>query len=298
MKHVNIDGKEYEFVIGYGKNDELRKSLNDLTQKIFAFNFEQWYQDGYWKNQYIPYSLIDGDKIVSNVSVNIIDFTVFGEEKRYIQLGTVMTNAGYRKRGLSRVLIEKAIADYQDKCDLIYLFANNSILEFYPKFGFKVLEQYQCIKKVDAIQSNISVKKLEMSDESSRNFVIEKVMHNAPVAKVSMFGNAELIMFYCTLFMKSNVYYVENYDAVVIADFTKDTIEVMDIFCTKNIQLNNLLNALANENTKSIVLFFTPHDTSPYDILSLEGEDVLFAMGKDLKLLKSNQFMFPKLSHT
>jgi len=60
----------------------------------------------------------------------------------------------------------------------------------------------------------------------------------------------------------------------------------------------NYIIALSNENTKRIGLFFTPQDTSSYEILSLEGEDVLFAMGKDLKLLKSNQFMFPKLSHT
>ncbi|EGW38753.1 GNAT family N-acetyltransferase [Desulfosporosinus sp. OT] len=298
MEYINIDGKEYQFVIGYGKSNEHRKSLNDLTQKIFGFNFEQWYQDGYWKNQYIPYSLIDGDKIVSNVSVNIMDFKVFGEEKRYIQLGTVMTNPDYRKQGLSRVLTKKAIADYRDKCDLIYLFANSSVLNFYPKFGFEELKQYQCIKKADAIHIDVSVKKLNMSDENDRNCVIDKVMHAVPVSKVSMYTNAELIMFYCTLFMKNNVYYLENYDAVVIADFTENTMEIMDIFCTENISLNKMLNVLTNESVKRIALSFTPQDTSYYETILLEGEDTLFAMGKDLQLLKSNQFMFPKLSHT
>ncbi|WP_242966933.1 hypothetical protein [Desulfosporosinus sp. FKA] len=82
MGLMNIKRKDYRFVHGYGKNNELRKGLNDLTQKIFGFNFEQWYQDGYWKNQYIPYYLIDGNMIVSNVSVNIMNFKVFGEKKR------------------------------------------------------------------------------------------------------------------------------------------------------------------------------------------------------------------------
>lgn len=298
MEYINIDGKEYQFVIGYGKNNELRKSLNDLTQKIFGFNFEQWYQDGYWKDQYIPYSLIDGEKIISNVSANIMNFNVFGEEKRYIQLGTVMTNPDYRKQGLSRMLIKKAIADYQDKCDLIYLFANNSVLNFYPKFGFEELKQYQCVKEADSIDTDVSVKKLNMSDENNRNFVIDKVMHAVPVSKVSMCNNAELIMFYCTLFMKNNVYYLENYDTVVIVDFTENTIEVMDIFCTKNFSLNSILNVLTNESVKRIALFFTPKDTFSYETIKLEGENTLFAMGKDLQLLKSNKFMFPKLSHT
>ena len=298
MEYININGKEYQFVIGYGENNELRKSFNNLSQNIFGFNFEQWYQDGYWKNQYIPYSLIDGDKIVSNVSVNILDFKVFGEEKRYIQLGTAMTNPDYREQGLLRMLLKKTIEDYWDKCDLIYLFANNSVLDFYPKFGFKKLKQYQCVKKADAIHTDVTIKKLNMSDENSVNFVIAKVMNAVPVSKVSMCTNAELIMFYCTLFMKNNVYYLENYDAVVIADFTEDTMEVMDILCTENIPLNSILSALTNESVKRIVLFFTPQDTSSFETILLKGEDTLFAIGKDLQLLKNNQFMFPKLSHT
>ncbi|MCB8817371.1 GNAT family N-acetyltransferase [Desulfosporosinus shakirovi] len=298
MEYMNINGKEYEFVHGYGKNNELRKSFNDLTQKTFGFDFEQWYQDGYWKNQYIPYSLIDEEKIVSNVSVNIMDFKVFGDEKRYIQLGTVMTHPDYRKQGLSRVLTNKAIADYQDKCDLIYLFANDSVLHFYPKFGFYELKQYQCVHKANSIQTDVSVKKLNMSDENNSAFVIDKVMHAVPVSKLSMCTNSELVMFYCTLFMKDNVYYLEDYDAVVIADFVEDTLEVIDIFCSESIPLNIVLNAMTNKSVKRIALSYTPLDTSSFETILLEGEETLFAMGKDLQLLKSNQFMFPKLSHT
>ncbi len=298
MESVSVNGKEYQFNKGYGKNNELRKSFNNLAQRIFGFDFEQWYQDGYWKEQYIPYSMIDGDKVVANISVNIMNFKVFGEEKRYIQLGTVMTNPDYRNQGLVRILIKKVIDDYGDKCDLMYLFANNSVLDFYPKFGFKELNQYQCIKMLEAIDEDVSVKKLNMSDENTRNLVIEKVMNAVPVSKVSMCTNAELIMFYCTLFMKDNVYYLECYDAIVIANFTEDTMAVMDILCTENIPLNRILNAFTNESVKRIVLFFTPQDTASFETILLKGEDTLFAMGKDLQLLKNNQFMFPKLSHT
>jgi len=34
--------------------------------------------------------LIHADKVVSNVSVNIMNFNVFGEKRRYIQLGNVV----------------------------------------------------------------------------------------------------------------------------------------------------------------------------------------------------------------
>jgi hypothetical protein len=209
-----------------------------------------------------------------------------------------MTHPDYRKQGLSRILIQKAITDYRNKSDLIYLFANNSVLDFYPKFGFKELKQYQCVKKADAIPTGIYVKKLNMFDEKNRSFLIDKVMHSLSFAKVSMYANSALIMFYCTLFMKNNVYYLKNYDAVVIANFTEDTMEVMDIFCSENIPLNKIMNAMANESVKRIVLFFTPKNTFSYKTILLKSEDTLFAMGKDLQLLKSNQFMFSQLSHT
>ncbi|WP_242966932.1 hypothetical protein [Desulfosporosinus sp. FKA] len=194
--------------------------------------------------------------------------------------------------------MKKAIADYRDKCDLIFLFANNSVLNFYPKFGFDELKQYQCVNKANSIHTDVSVKKLNMSDVNDRYLVINKVMHAVPVAKLSMCTNAELIMFYCTLFMKDNVYYLEDYDAVVIADFMEDMLEVIDIFCSESIPLNRVLNALNNESVKGIALSYTPQDTSSFETILLEGEEILFAMGKDLQMLKSEQFMFPKLSHT
>jgi hypothetical protein len=77
----------------------------------------------------------------------------------------------------------------------------------------------------------------------------------------------------------------------------EETIHVFDLFCPRNIPWNDLLDSMATENIKKIALSFTPLDSSLYDIIPLEGEDTLFAMGKDEPLLRGNRFMFPKLSH-
>jgi hypothetical protein len=298
MEYITINDKEYKFIIGAGKDDEFRKSFNTLTEKTFGFNFEQWYQDGYWKDKYIPYSLMDGDEVVSNVSVSIISFEVFGKIKRYIQLGTVMTDVKYRDQGLLRVIMEKVIAEWKDKCELIYLFANNSVLDFYPKFRFAKLRQYQCFKLVNKKNECGFIKKLDMSNEWDKALVYSKVSDSCSFSKIHMYNNAELIMFYCTLFMKSNVYYIEEYDAVVIAEFNEDTVEVVDVFCKKEVSLDKILNHLVNKNVKREKLYFTPKEIDSYTTISLEGEDTLFVLGKDTMLLADNQFMFPRLSHT
>ena len=74
------------------KNDSyLRRSFFQLAKNTFDLSFEQWYQNGYWTDSYIPYVLHENGTVVANASVNIIDTLWQGEKKRYIQLGTVMT---------------------------------------------------------------------------------------------------------------------------------------------------------------------------------------------------------------
>lgn len=298
MEYININDKKYKFIIGTGDDDKYRVSFNALTEKTFGFNFEKWYQDGYWKKQYIPYSLMDGDVVVSNVSVNIMDFEVFGKMKRYIQLGTVMTDVDYRNQGLLRVIMEKIIVEWKEKGDLLYLFANNSVLNFYQRFGFAKLNQYQCTKLISKKGKDGFLKKLNMSDECDRALVYNKAKGISSFSKISMRGNAEVIMFYCTMFMSDSVYYIKNYGAVVIANFVEDTIELLDIFCEEEVSIDVILNYLVNENIKRVKLYFTPKETDFYIKTPLEGEDTLFVLGKDTMLLEDNQFMFPELSHT
>lgn len=88
---------KYTYIIDYKDNDNLRKSFNELTERTYGFNFEKWYSDGFWKEKYISYSIVHNEKVISNVSVNIMNFNMDGIEKHYIQLGTVMTDKRNRE---------------------------------------------------------------------------------------------------------------------------------------------------------------------------------------------------------
>ena len=79
-------------------NDAVRASYNELTAKTFGFTFEEWYRQGFWTDKNVPYALRDGTKVISNVSVNPMDILWNGEMRRYVQLGTVMTDPEYRGR--------------------------------------------------------------------------------------------------------------------------------------------------------------------------------------------------------
>lgn len=134
--------QELIFMKNYKNNEVLRKSFFELAVNTFEINFEDWYQQGYWGERYIPYSYVDGDQVIANVSVNILELIIHGEKKKAIQIGTVMTHPDYRGKGLSTRLMNKVLAEYENKYDYMYLFANESVLDFYPKFGFKPVEEH------------------------------------------------------------------------------------------------------------------------------------------------------------
>ncbi|WP_291565512.1 MULTISPECIES: GNAT family N-acetyltransferase [unclassified Clostridium] len=293
-----IDGKKYIYKCNYKDDAKLRNSFNSLTEKTYGFNFEQWYEGGYWGDKYIPYSLLDGDKVVSNVSVSIIDFLILGEQKRYIQIGTVMTDEDYRGQGLSRALMEIVLKEWEDKCDLIYLFANDSVLDFYPKFEFKVCDEYQYSINKTKEDKTENIRKMSMDNDSDRETIYNIACNTIPFSKVSMKNNASLIMFYCTSFMKDNIYYLEDYDTVVICEFNKDILYLQEVLSAKEVKLDNIINATMNEKTKKVVLGFTPEDTSSYEKTLVNEEDttLFIKIGKD-NPFKTEDLMFPVLSH-
>jgi predicted N-acetyltransferase YhbS len=298
MEYIKIKGKTYGYDVDFKKDDKLRGSFNSLTRRTYEFDFEEWYKNGYWKGRYIPYSLLDGSDIVSNVSVNIIDFMVLGEQKRYIQIGTVMTDMKYRNLGLNKFLMDKVIEEWKDKSDLIYLFANDSVIDFYPKFGFVKVDEHQHSKEIILENTTSSAIKLDMSDEKNKKLLYDAAQGSVGFSQIYMRDNASLVMFYCTSFMKENVYYIKDMDAFVIAEFDDNLLYLNDVFCTRNIQLNDIIKAIANKDIRKVVFGFTPKDTAAFDEAVLQQEDTtLFMLGDKHEGWSCEKVMFPVLSH-
>jgi len=122
---------------------------------------------------YIPHVLADGERVVSNVSVNIMHFDICGAKKNYIQLGTVMTDSSYCGKGLNRYIMENILEEYKGNTDGIYLFANDTVLDYYPKFGFVPSKEYEYFMPCNNI-SDVKpyvLEKMDMSQEIySRRF--------------------------------------------------------------------------------------------------------------------------------
>lgn len=285
----------YEFISDYKHDKELRISFEALAQKTFGIRFEEWYQLGFWREAYIPYSIMDGRRIISNVSVNKMSFDCNGRRKFFLQLGTVMTDTEFRGKGLNRLLIERILADYKDICDGIYLFANDSVLDYYPKFGFEKAAEYQYSKKVRNTGEKRAVQ-WPMTDKSSYAYMEERIRKSWKNSLFEM-DNVGLYLFYLTYFMKNSVYYIEELKTYVIAEEEEGTLFLHQVISEQEAELDRIIAAFGKNITK-IVLGFTPLSSKGFDREELKEEDTtLFILGKGWEEFRKGQLRFPALSH-
>ena len=286
----------YEIKKGYKDNAELRQSFNALAERTFSLNFENWYQNGFWRENYIPYSIIQDNKVIANVSVNITDIVWNGTKKHFIQLGTVMTDEEHRNKGLIRMLMEEIEKDYGEKTDGMYLFANDSVLEFYPKFGFKKATEYQYSKQVEN-QKEATMKQIPMDNKPAWE-TLEKAMNESKVfGSFDMVGNSDLFLFYVTQFMQENVYYDEKMDVYVIAEPEDDTLLIHNVFAKKEIDLEKVIEAFG-KGVRKIVLGFVPQNREGYFVEEIkEADTTLFVKGEAFERFNGEQLMFQTLAH-
>lgn len=285
-----------KLVKAYQDNDKLRLSFNELAWKTFGLDFEDWYQNGFWGEAYIPYSISDGGKIVANVSVNRMDFSVNGERKQLIQLGTVMTEEAYRNRGLIRRLLEEIEADFGEKSDGCYLFANDSVLAFYPKFGFHQAAEYRYRKAVQ-LSGERTIRQVPMKEKKDWEKLAKVFLDSRAASAFDMRKNTGLLMFYVTKFMQENVYYSEKQDAYVIAEMEEGELLLHQVLAEHEVKTDELFAEFGKE-VKTVRLGFTPLEKEGYEEEEVHEDDTtLFVKGKVLEGILEEKVMFPTLSH-
>lgn len=283
----------YNYIREYKDNEALFRSFNELTKKTFCFNFYKWEKGGFWSKRYQPYSIADGDNVIANISVNTMKFELDGISKQYIQLGMVMTDPEYRGKGLSRFLMEKILAEYKETADGIYLFGNDSVIDFYPKFGFEKSKQYQYSKKVSQKNNVEKVRSVNLSNPDNWNQFYEVVKQAVSNSRFMMF-NPELLAFYI---MDSTIYYLEEEQTYIVAERNGQTLIINQLIANHEVELDDLIAAFGSW-VNHVVLGFTPENTRGYECKELQIDDcTLFIMGADLKKIEEEKLMFPVLSH-
>ncbi len=207
---------------------------------------------------------------------------------------TVMTLPEYRNRGLSRYLMERVLNDWVDKCDAVYLLSNNSVTDFYPKFGFDEYKEFQYSKPILKVPG--TYRKLDIENPEDWDLIIKSYIRGNPFSRLKV-DNLSQFVFHCIQFRTNDIYYIEQYDAVAVVRHDNNSLICYDIFADVNFELDDILGVFANDNKEQVCLGFTPELKAGFLIEESQEEDNhLFVLKVKENIFKDNNVIFPMLS--
>lgn len=280
---------------GYRDDQALRDSFNQLAEQTFGLNFEGWYQNGFWKDNYDPHSIVIDGEVVSNVSVNRTDLMIGGRRYRILQLGTVMTAEHSRGKGYGRAIMEYIEKEYAD-VDGIYLFANDTVVDYYPRFGFRPAVEYAYRKAVTQTGESRAEQVLMNCPENWAK--LAQAMEKSTFREgCPMVDNPGLIFFYVSLFLQEAVYHIPHLDAWVIAEPEEGSLTIHNIFAGEGVSIDDVAAAFGAE-VQEIVLGFAPESPDGWEIEEIHEEDThFFVKGAVFAEFEAKKLRIPSLSH-
>lgn len=277
-------------------------SFNQLYAIALEGDYRLWFDKGNWDEHLQPFFIVKDGRVVANVSVAPMKLIMDNQTVSVLQISTVMTHPEYRGQGLSRYLMEHVMNKYKDHYAFMYLFANASVLDFYPKFGFvRVDESSYKLHHFDT-ETRIETKwkRLSIEDEEDLKVVETLVNDHVLVSKKLAFeANRCLAMFHVLLQFDESLYYCKELNCLVIMEYEKKTLRIYDVLSKEAFDWNDLIKRIVKKQTKEIQFFFVP-DTDFNGELNIEkdpfDEDALFIYPLKRELLPAD-FIFPITSH-
>lgn len=292
--------QKFEFLENYRDDDALRAAFFDFSEIIFpGIDFRQWFSKGYWRNHYIPFSIVENGRIISNVSITKMEILINGYPARGIQIGTVGTISEYRRQGLSLLLMERILNKYLDRTDLFFLFANESVIDFYPKFGFRSIKEAVYKSRGRFPQADEPARKLDIGLDKDYKIITDLVDNRSIIT--GLFGAANygfITMWHVLNIFPRNLFYLSEDEIIFIATEDGDTLHLWDIIFKRPFDISAAIPKLIRSNKiKSIHFHFPPDQLHfSYDDIELNNDSLLFIRGPFA--LKEGFFKFPTTAQT
>lgn len=254
---------QYTFAKDYKDKEVLRNSFFELAASTFGIDFNDWYRKGAWTDRYIPYSFIDKERVIANVSVNLLNLIIHGERKSAVQIGTVMTHPDYRGKGLSSSLMHTVLEEYENCYDFLYLFANDEVLNFYPKFGFTAVQEH--LYSVDslpiqAVSPAANIRKLAVDQDEDYKLIRQFASERLPNSRLFGTDNTDgLFLYYCLNVFRDYIYYLEQEDVLAIYQQSEHHTDIYDIiFRNSNVNLPIIMSKIAGRFAHRVNFHFSP----------------------------------------
>ncbi|RKH66995.1 GNAT family N-acetyltransferase [Corallococcus interemptor] len=274
---------------------DLQQLLCDYVPQVFRrADFRRWCAWGQWNDDYHAFALMEAGRVVANASVMRMRLVLEGQEVTAYQLGAVGCVPSHRGRGLSRVVMSAAL----DACGdaPVLLFANPTVRQFYPRFGFQPQRQTLFAAAYDAVPEGPPAPTLSLDDAEVRAGLVALSREGLPsTERFGARGYATAASWPVANGFARPLRQLGS-EAWVFAGVEGDTLYLDDVFAREPFDLRAWLPRLIDRPIRAIRFGFTPERYWPGAVEA--GEDTeadLFV--RDLRL-SPEAHRFPIMAHT
>jgi predicted N-acetyltransferase YhbS len=260
--------------------------------------FSAWGARGGWVDGYDVFAMVVDDQVVSTVGRQSMRYVINGKERSGYQLGAVATHADHRNRGLARLLMNKVLGELDAPDQPVILFANSSVLDFYPRFGFRRLAQSRFIGHIDVHPAGTLAPSLDLARPADRAWLA------AHCARAGFAGRGftareyyPAMLFHLTR-QPRIVFRLDSYEAVVIVQQDGDRLLIEDLLATRPFRLKDVLPYISANPVRTLEFGFHPEAWWPNAASKAldDGSSPLFARGTAVEI--EGPIRFPDLAQT
>jgi predicted N-acetyltransferase YhbS len=270
----------------------------DYVPKVFPrASFRRWYELGGWGEDYVAFSMTDGADVVANASLHRMNIVLRGEWITGWQLGAVGVVPQWRGRGLQRQIMQRLLGSIAEQ-DIVFLFANDTVLDFYPLFGFKRVIESVFAAKYDVKPASEPLRALSIDRAEDLTLLARVAATAAPTTREFAARNyGGVLLWYWANFYDGCFYYCEAEDAIIVAVLDGTTLRICDVLARTPFDLRAYLPRVAKGAAQRVEFGFTPDAWWPdARVIADYTDSPLFVRGAHR--LPEAPFKFPMLAQT
>jgi GNAT superfamily N-acetyltransferase len=266
-----------------------QRGLNALLSQVF-FDFSFWYDLGLWDQRYESYAIVENGLFLANLCVFKTDIRWHGAVRPALSLGAVTVHPEHRGKGYARALMEYLQERYP--ATPVYLSANESVLDFYPRFGFRRVYGKLPVTHC-AVENAATPRKLAFDDPKVADYVRGRTQFSAAL---DCANTDSITMFHIHLGpYRDCLYELPEHQTLLVAEQEDETLHLIGMFARRPVAWHELLPRLPFAGVRRVTFGFMPDALgAPYAMEPYEA-DPFFVRGVDADV---SGLHFPELSLT
>lgn len=222
--------ERYTFRTAYWDDPTARTEFKRFLVEIHGLDLTEWERTGYWDHEnYRPFSLFDGDRIVSHLCLYSMGLMVDGRSCRVGQFSGVGTAVTHRRQGLNRWLTEQAIQWASSTHEGFFLFAAEGAVDYYRACGFTPVVEFVDTLRVEPPAVRGGLVALDPESPGDRDRVFQLATERCAVSALLGAFNARLLMFHWLYGLREHAFWIEDLGVVVFVTRDGERLTVHDV---------------------------------------------------------------------